>query len=167
MTITTKANLAAELRVSKARVSQYGAAGMPIRPDGKIDREQALAWIVKNVTPDVEDKGAARAAKLLSEARARRRPAAPCRSLACPGRGEPDLPPCFQPALECEVPEEGALLLGMLMLAYRLPAQLVSIAAGSGAPLKSVFAMHGAFKYWMFVAIGQTLAEAGVKPRLF
>ncbi len=83
------------------------------------------------------------------------------------GSGEipkPDLPPCFQSVLACEVPEEGAILLGMLMLAYRLPAQLVSIAAGSGAPMRSVFALYGAYKYWIFVAIGKLLAEAKVAP---
>jgi hypothetical protein len=77
---------------------------------------------------------------------------------------KPDLPPCFQSVLACEVPEEGAILLGMLMLAYRLPAQLVSIAAGSGAPMKAVYALYGAYRYWMLVAIGQLLAEAKVAP---
>lgn len=45
MTITTKAGLAAELGISKARVSQYVQRGLPVRSDGKLDREQALYWI--------------------------------------------------------------------------------------------------------------------------
>ncbi|MBK1842442.1 hypothetical protein JHL17_34110 [Azospirillum sp. YIM B02556] len=45
MTIITKAGLAAELGISKARVSQYCKAGLPVRTDGKLNREDALYWI--------------------------------------------------------------------------------------------------------------------------
>ena len=49
MTITTKAGLAAELGISKARVSQYVQRGLPVLSSGKLDREQALYWIKRNI----------------------------------------------------------------------------------------------------------------------
>lgn len=49
MTVISKAALAAELRVSKSRVSQYVTTGLPVRSDGKIDREVALDWIGQNL----------------------------------------------------------------------------------------------------------------------
>lgn len=65
MTITTKSALAAELAISKARVSQYVNAGMPVRSDGKLNREEALNWISRNqISQTVEDKGATRARSL-------------------------------------------------------------------------------------------------------
>lgn len=48
MTVTTKAALAAELGITKARVSQYVKRGMPVRSDGKLDRESAVKWISDN-----------------------------------------------------------------------------------------------------------------------
>jgi hypothetical protein len=41
--------LAKTLNISKARVSQYIAKGMPVLPDGKLDREQCVKWIQNNV----------------------------------------------------------------------------------------------------------------------
>ena len=65
MTIISKAVLAAELKVSKSRVSQYLRAGLPERSDGKIDRESALNWIALNLRSGVNhDKGPARAREL-------------------------------------------------------------------------------------------------------
>src|SRR5713226_4621265 len=52
--IITKAALAKTLRVSKARISQYLSRGMPVRPDGKIDREAAVKWAAKNILPKTE-----------------------------------------------------------------------------------------------------------------
>lgn len=43
--IVTKASLAAELGCSRSRLSQL--KGMPIRPDGKLNRPEVLAWIIK------------------------------------------------------------------------------------------------------------------------
>lgn len=48
MTTITKAGLARELGVSKARVSQYVGRGLPVLPSGKIDREAAVKWIAAN-----------------------------------------------------------------------------------------------------------------------
>lgn len=70
MTIITKAALAAELNVSKSRVSQYLKAGLPERVDGKLDREAALHWVSLNLRSGHDHrKGPARARKLAPEAR--------------------------------------------------------------------------------------------------
>ncbi len=45
----TKAELARRLKISKARVSQYCAMGMPTLPDGTLDYEVAAAWIRAHV----------------------------------------------------------------------------------------------------------------------
>lgn len=77
MTITTKASLAAELGITKARVSQYVTKGLPVRDDGKINREPALNWIAQNNYPKVvKDKGAGRAKRLTRDVRAARPPIA-------------------------------------------------------------------------------------------
>jgi hypothetical protein len=48
MTIVSKAGLAAELGITKARVSQYVKRGLPVRSDGKLDREDAVNWVAQN-----------------------------------------------------------------------------------------------------------------------
>jgi len=68
MAITTKAALAAELKISKARVSQYVKAGLPVRSDGRLNREDALNWINRTqLSQTYEDKGVVRARKLASD----------------------------------------------------------------------------------------------------
>ncbi len=68
MAITTKAALAAELKISKARVSQYVKAGLPVRSDGKLNREDALNWIQRTqLSQTYEDKGVVRARKLAAD----------------------------------------------------------------------------------------------------
>ena len=68
MAITTKAALAAELNISKARVSQYVKAGLPVRSDGKLNREDALNWINRTqLSQTYEDKGVGRARKLVDK----------------------------------------------------------------------------------------------------
>ncbi len=47
--VLKKGELAQRVGVSAARVSQWVAAGMPVRPDGKVELQQALDWITKNV----------------------------------------------------------------------------------------------------------------------
>ncbi|MHC2104406.1 hypothetical protein [Methylobacterium sp. CM6246] len=65
MAITTKAALAAELRISKSRVSQYVKAGLPVRSDGKLNRDDALNWINRTQSSQTqEDRGVVRARKL-------------------------------------------------------------------------------------------------------
>jgi len=41
----TKSGLATRLGVSKARISQYVSHGLPVRDDGRLDLDEALAWI--------------------------------------------------------------------------------------------------------------------------
>jgi hypothetical protein len=67
MTITTKASLAAELGISKARVSQYVQRGLPVRSDGKLDREQALYCIKRNIYYTLSSHGSPRARQLIRE----------------------------------------------------------------------------------------------------
>ena len=43
--IISKAQLAREIGVSKARISQLVSGGLPVRADGKLDRILALNWI--------------------------------------------------------------------------------------------------------------------------
>ncbi|MCJ2077893.1 hypothetical protein MKK68_19975 [Methylobacterium sp. E-016] len=66
MTIITKAALADELSISRARVSQYVAKGLPVRSDGKLDRSEALNWLHTNVVGlnTFEDRGVNRAGRL-------------------------------------------------------------------------------------------------------
>ena len=68
MSVTSKSALAAELGISKARVSQYVSRGMPVLPDGKLDRERALRWIVKShYQRHGGDHGARRARDLIAD----------------------------------------------------------------------------------------------------
>ena len=74
MPVITKTALAAELGISKARVSQYCRDGMPVLPDGKLNRDDALNWIRNRVkSGHHEGKGA----DLVTEVLTRRRPARP------------------------------------------------------------------------------------------
>jgi hypothetical protein len=47
--IVTKAQLARKLNVSRARISQLSAEGLPVRPDGKVELQVALDWIANHV----------------------------------------------------------------------------------------------------------------------
>ncbi|MBF0561961.1 MAG: hypothetical protein HQL37_08035 [Alphaproteobacteria bacterium] len=44
-TTMTKSDFARSVNLSAARISQLIALGLPVRPDGKIDPEPALAWM--------------------------------------------------------------------------------------------------------------------------
>lgn len=43
--IITKAELARELDLSRARISQLCKIGLPVRPDGKVNRAEAVEWV--------------------------------------------------------------------------------------------------------------------------
>ena len=43
--VITKSGLAKLIGISKARVSQYVQEGMPVRPDGKLDKAEVLDWV--------------------------------------------------------------------------------------------------------------------------
>src|SRR3712207_2025683 len=47
--IVSKAEFSRRMGVSKARVSQYCAEGMPTLPDGKLDFAAAQTWVMANV----------------------------------------------------------------------------------------------------------------------
>ena len=47
--IITKAQLARDLGVSRARVTQYADMGMPVLSDGKLDKAACLDWLRQNV----------------------------------------------------------------------------------------------------------------------
>ena len=47
--VITKADFARELNLSRARISQLCKIGLPVRPDGKLNRAEALAWVKGNV----------------------------------------------------------------------------------------------------------------------
>lgn len=47
-TIITKAELAARLGVSRPRISQLVAQGLPVREDGRVELEPALSWIAEH-----------------------------------------------------------------------------------------------------------------------
>ncbi|WP_321473019.1 hypothetical protein [uncultured Paludibaculum sp.] len=48
----SKSELAGLLKLTRARVSQFVAAGLPVRPDGRLNRAEALEWCRKNWRPD-------------------------------------------------------------------------------------------------------------------
>ncbi len=47
----TKAELARELDLSRARISQLCKIGLPVRPDGKLNRAEVLAWVKRYCSP--------------------------------------------------------------------------------------------------------------------
>ena len=66
MSVISKADLSRELGVSKARVSQYVKSGLPVRSDGKLDRETVLEYLRMYYVSDVgSTKGPVRAKRLL------------------------------------------------------------------------------------------------------
>lgn len=46
-TIITRAQLAAELECSRSRMTQLAGEGMPMRPDGKLNRLEVLRWLTR------------------------------------------------------------------------------------------------------------------------
>jgi len=56
-TFETKTAFADRVGLTKARISQLVADGLPVRPDGKIDVEIGLAWIENNLDPARRYKG--------------------------------------------------------------------------------------------------------------
>ena len=47
--VISKAGLARELEVSRARISQLCRLGLPVRPDGKLNRTEAVSWVEANI----------------------------------------------------------------------------------------------------------------------
>lgn len=69
----TKTAFAARVGLTKGRISQLVAEGLPVRADGRIDVAVGLAWIEDNLDPARRNKGGpaipARAATTLAEAK--------------------------------------------------------------------------------------------------
>lgn len=49
--LVTKLDFAAEQGITPSRVSQYISKGMPVEPNGLIDRDKAHAWIEATLSP--------------------------------------------------------------------------------------------------------------------
>jgi hypothetical protein len=49
--VITKADLARELNLSRARISQLCHEGLPVRPDGKLNRTEVLSWVKRYCCP--------------------------------------------------------------------------------------------------------------------
>ena len=70
----TKTAFAARVGLTKGRISQLVAEGLPVRPDGQIDVAVGLAWIEDNLDPARRNKGGvspapARVSTTLAEAK--------------------------------------------------------------------------------------------------
>jgi hypothetical protein len=63
--IVSKAELSRMLGVSRARVSQFVALGMPVRDDGRLGTIVVLQWVVRNIMPPDEGGGVVREARYL------------------------------------------------------------------------------------------------------
>lgn len=126
MTIITKAGLAAELGISKARVSQYCRAGLPVRPDGKLNREDALYWIRHQVNTGYHPtKGADRIEEMaMRQRRAARMQPAPQASTAPAAPASIALVDGLTPeahALRDALGSDGAVILDRFLSAYGVP----------------------------------------------
>jgi hypothetical protein len=53
----TKAAFAARVGLTRGRISQLVADGLPVRGDGRIDVEAGLAWMEQNLDPAKRNKG--------------------------------------------------------------------------------------------------------------
>jgi hypothetical protein len=143
MTIITKASLAAELGITKARVSQYVKAGLPVRTDGKLDRERALNWIGRNVAADaVADKGSTRARRLAQPSQRRVVSA--------------QLAPKPRPGGDAEYMAKA--------IAHRLGRITASMAVHVGAPLRVAYALHDAVTLATIAEFSEIGREAGIEP---
>jgi hypothetical protein len=49
--VISKAELARELELSRSRISQFCKAGLPVRPDGSLNRAEAVEWVEANIDP--------------------------------------------------------------------------------------------------------------------
>ena len=57
--IDTKTGFAARVGLTKGRISQLIAEGLPVRPDGRINVDAGLTWIENNLDPGRRNKGGA------------------------------------------------------------------------------------------------------------
>ena len=52
--LVTKSELAQELGVSRGRISQLVARGLPIEPRGRVNLELACYWVLSHLSPQCE-----------------------------------------------------------------------------------------------------------------
>jgi hypothetical protein len=68
--VVTKAAFAGRVGLTRGRISQLIAQGLPVLPDGRIEVEAGLRWMEENLDPDRRGKGGvAGATPSLAEAR--------------------------------------------------------------------------------------------------
>src|SRR3954447_8349952 len=60
MIAVTKSGLSRRLNISRARVTQLITEGLPVREDGKIDLDAALAWVREHASANSKILAAAR-----------------------------------------------------------------------------------------------------------
>ncbi|NUB09434.1 hypothetical protein FW320_25075 [Azospirillum sp. Vi22] len=125
MTIITKASLADERNISRARVTQYCQRGMPVRSDGKLDRETCLNWVKENIdATQRHDRGAA-----VAEVLAGRFQPQPSARPAEPNRAGP---PAGYEAVKLAGSElhAGALTMGLAMVTRNAASAVVWASCG-------------------------------------
>lgn len=147
----TKTELAQELGLSKARISQLVHAGLPVKSDGRLNRNDALNWITRNVDPTRHrDRGAARAAQATRDADA--------------GRDHRALPPLGYAAVERVVnPFDQGAVFAYLSLVYRARCVAgIALACGASVPVAWNIAEMMPI---VLAEIGRdALSEAGIEP---
>lgn len=135
MAVISKSQLADELGVSRARISQYLNEGLPTLSNGKLNREQALNWITGNIIPvDHEtDRGTVRASRLLNGAAA-----------------QPKCPEWLLPVRDCGNPLAKGVLLGILHMGREIEALGATSALEAGAEI-AVAKLAGRFLVHAFL----------------
>ena len=149
MTVTTKAALAAELGISKARVSQYVKRGLPVRSDGKLDREEAVKWVADSHADSGRERhGGVKRANAI----ARR---------ASPVKRKP-----LNPLVETEPNALGsvgvALLNGLAEMVARSGACAARAALDAGASTRTAYAVENLVAIRLGEEAESLLDEAGV-----
>src|SRR3954470_24669975 len=162
MTLTTKAALADELGITRARISQYVKSGMPVRGDGKLDRAVALNWIKQTQRGQTfADKGANRARKLAVETRDRRIPPRL--------RGEAsdilEWPLAFRGGIALvDDPADKLIVMTAMHMAYEAPAHAATMAVHAGASVATAYRLKSLLAICMMGVADRALADLGMAP---
>ena len=75
-TIISKAELAAVLKLSRGRVTQLASKGLPVRADGRVNRDEAVLWYRSNVREDIAKRGPKPKVRVMPAARLSEKPIA-------------------------------------------------------------------------------------------